>query len=415
MKKIARKIIDKTYEILKSEYFCDTFKLTAKCFTRNRCMGFKGIIGMCLNFIKKSLQIEIDNYMELTDPSIEKPITKQAFSKARQNISPDAFKYLFQMTAETALEEDAIKQFKGHRIFGIDGTEEQLPKSKETTKRFPQKRGCSFPRARTSILCNVLSDYIIHANIEAITVDERTLAMEHLEYFKQYKRKNDIVLFDRGYPSKDLIKYLSTDNKMLFLMRVQKGFNKEIDEIDKQDFFVNINSCKVRIIKLVLDTGETEVLMTNLSRTAFHHSEFKELYGLRWGVETKYNTLKNKLDIETFSGKTVISILQDFYATLYLSNVVSAIKAESDEIIAENNKDKNLKYEYRTNENVLIGTLKNKLILILLNDDSEQRNSLLGKLIDKISTYRVSVVPGRHFDRPACSHKKVTEKPKKAL
>lgn len=110
MKRISEKVINKTYKIMNSEYFCDTFKLTVECFTRARNMGFKGIIGMCLNFIKKSLQLEIDNYMELTDPKIEKPITKQAFSKARQNISPDAFKYLFQMTVETVFEEDEIKR-----------------------------------------------------------------------------------------------------------------------------------------------------------------------------------------------------------------------------------------------------------------------------------------------------------------
>jgi len=377
-------------------------------------MGFKEIVGMCLNFVKKSLQLEIDNYMELTDPLIEKPITKQAFSKARQNISPDAFKYLFQMTGETVLEDDGIKRFKGYRVFAVDGTELQIPKTEETVKRFTQDRGSSSPRARASILCDVLSGYIIHANIEATTIDERTLAMEHLKYFKLYHQKKDIVIFDRGYPSKAFIKHLN-DNKISFLIRMQKSFNKEIDNTHKQDFFVSIGLCKTRVIKVVLDSGETEVLITNLSKTAFHHSEFKELYRLRWGIETKYNTLKNKLDTETFSGKTVVSILQDFYATLYLSNVVSAIKSETDELIADETKIKNLKYEYRTNENILIGKLKNKLILIILNDDPEQRKILLDKLIEQISTYKVPVVPGRHFDRPLSSHKKVTAKPKKAL
>jgi len=45
-------------------------------------MGFVDVVMICINFLKKSLQIEIDNYMELTDPTIEKPITKQAFLKS---------------------------------------------------------------------------------------------------------------------------------------------------------------------------------------------------------------------------------------------------------------------------------------------------------------------------------------------
>jgi len=414
MKRIAEKLIKDTNETLKSASFCETFKEKASCFTRRRKMGFPQIIGTCLNFTSKSLQLEIDNYIELTDPSIEKPITKQAFSKARQNISPDAFEHLFLMTSKTVLKSGGIKRFKGHRFFANDGLELQIPKTEETTRVFTQDRGSTSPRARASTLCDVISGYIIHANIDATTVDERTLAMEHLEYFKEFRQPKDILLFDRGYPSKDLIKYL-TENKMHFIMRVQKGFNKSIDETDKPDFYVCIAGCKVRTIKLVLDNGEIEVLATDLSKNAFKHSEFKELYHLRWGIETRYNTLKNKMELETFSGKTVVSILQDFYATMYLLNLVSAIKAETDEIISADIKDKNLKYEYKTNENLLIGKLRNKLILIILNDNSKEREILLDKLVLQISSYKVPVVPGRSFKRPAASHKKITQKPKKAL
>jgi len=377
-------------------------------------MGFTGIVSTCLNFTKKSMQLEIDNFMELTDPTTHKTITKQAFSKARQNISPDAFKYLFQMTSETAMESNEIKRFKGYRIFAIDGTELQIPKTKETTKYFTQDRGSTSPRARASTLCDVLGGYIIHANIEDTTVDERTLAIEHLEYFKAFRKAKDIVIFDRGYPSKALIRYLN-ENNIRFVIRMQKSFNKDIDNTDKSDFYALIAGQKVRVIKFVLDSGETEVLITNLSKKTFKHTDFKELYRLRWGIETKYNTLKNKLEIETFSGKTVVSILQDFWATLYLSNLVSAIKAETDEIISDDLKDKNLKYEYKTNENILIGKLRNKLILIILNDNSKEREILLDKLVEQISSYKVPVVPGRYFERPLCSHKKVTQKPKKAL
>jgi len=377
-------------------------------------MGFTGIISTCLNFTKKSLQLEIDNFMELTDPSIEKPITKQAFSKARQNISPDAFKYLFLMTSETAMESSEIKRFKGYRIFAIDGTELQIPKTEETVKYFTQDRGSTSPRARASTLCDVLGGYIIHANIEDTTVDERTLAMEHLDYFKTFCKTKDIIIFDRGYPSRDLIRYLN-ENNMRYVIRMQKSFNKDIDNTDKPDFHVLIADQKVRVIKFALDNGETEVLITNLSKKSFAHPEFKELYFLRWGIETKYNTLKNKLELETFSGKTVISILQDFYATMYLSNLVSAIKSESDEIIEEKIKNKNLKYEYKTNENILIGKLRNKLILIVLNDNPAKRKLLLDKLVEQIASYKIPIMPGRHFARPLASHKKITQKQKKAL
>jgi len=377
-------------------------------------MSFVGIITFCLNFIRKSLQIEIDRYMELTDPVIEKPMTKQAFSKARQKISPDAFKELFEMTAQTIVKEDAFGKYKGYRIFAIDGTEFQLPKSNDISIYYSQIRGSSSPRARGSILTDVITGFTVHACIETPKISERDLAMEHLRYFEQYKQTKDLIIFDRGYPSKTLLKYLD-DNDYKYLMRLQKSFNEQIDNSKKNDFYITIGNCRIRVINIILETGEIETLITNLGRKAFGRLDFQKLYHMRWGVETKYNTLKNKLDIESFSGKTVISILQDFYATMYLSNIVASIKSETDEKIYDDNADKNLKYEYITNENVLIGKLKNRLIMIILNDNAEQRGILLDRLIMQISRHRTPIIPNRRFERPSVSHKRVCCRTKKAL
>ena len=122
MKSILKEMVKKTREHLKSEEFCKKHKDKPKSFTRLRCMGFVGIITLCLNFLRKSLQIEIDKYMELTDPELEKPMTKQAFSKARHKISPEAFKELFEMTGMTVAENNGFGKYGGYRIFAIDGS-----------------------------------------------------------------------------------------------------------------------------------------------------------------------------------------------------------------------------------------------------------------------------------------------------
>ena len=352
--------------------------------------------------------------MELTDPEIEKPMSKQAFSKARHKISPEAFKELFEMTGQTIIESDAFGRYKGYRIFAVDGTELQLPKEDEILQAFPQRKGCFTSHGRVSTLCDVITGFVVHANLGTIKNGERDLATEHLEYFKKYKQAKDIIIFDRGYPSGAMIKYLDT-NGFKYLIRMQKSFNIEIDSTDKNDFYITIQGRKVRVVKLVLKTGEIETLITNLGRKAFKTSEFKALYHLRWGIETKYNSIKNKLDIENFSGKTIVTVLQDFYATLFLSNISASIKAEADEEIKEATAGKELKHEYMANENILIGKLKDKLIMIMLNDNAEHRSLLLDKLISQVSRYRTAIVPDRHFERPASSHKRSCCKVKKAL
>jgi hypothetical protein len=51
----------------------------------------------------------------------------------------------------------------------------------------------------------------------------------------------------------------------------------------------------VRFIRVVLDTGEIEILATSLSEDLFCAVEFKELYFMRWGTETFFLKVKERL------------------------------------------------------------------------------------------------------------------------
>ena len=41
----------------------------------------------------------------------------------------------------------------------------------------------------------------------------------------------------------------------------------------------------------------------------------------RWGIETFFGVLKGRLNLENFSGKTAESVKQDFYSTIFISNL----------------------------------------------------------------------------------------------
>ncbi|MBU3177670.1 hypothetical protein KPL47_15165 [Clostridium estertheticum] len=90
----------------------------------------------------------------------------------------------------------------------------------------------------------------------------------------------------------------------------------------------------MRVLKFQLDSEITEILITKFDET-FSVADFKVLYFKRWGIEVKYNELKNRLQVENFSGETPIAIEQDFYATMYLSNMVSLAKMDANAIITE--------------------------------------------------------------------------------
>ncbi len=58
---------------------------------------------------------------------------------------------------------------------------------------------------------------------------------------------------------------------------------------------------RIRVIKAALPSGEIEALLTNLTEEQLPAAEAGELYFKRWGIETAYDTLKSKLQLENFS------------------------------------------------------------------------------------------------------------------
>ena len=86
-----------------------------------------------------------------------------------------------------------------------------------------------------------------------------------------------------------------------------------------------LGEISLRMVKILLENGSLEVLATNLPQTEFHTEEIKELYHMRWGIETAYETLKSRLQLGNFTGTKPILLLQDIYSTIYLSNLAEDI------------------------------------------------------------------------------------------
>jgi Transposase DDE domain len=167
----------------------------------------------------------------------------------------------------------------------------------------------------------------------------------------------DLILFDRGYPSADLMLYLQKKD-IRYMMRCSSSFYKEIYKTISPDEIVTIKIdsnraselkkqgtplpkgtlLRFRVIKVELDNGETEILLTNTTPEEITYEESKNLYFKRWGIEVKYDELKNKWEIENFSGEKPLLIEQDFHATMLVSNLASLFEQETEDKLR--NKDK---------------------------------------------------------------------------
>lgn len=144
-----------------------------------------------------------------------------------------------------------------------------------------------------------------------------------------------------------------------------------------------------------LDSGETEVLITSLTDTQqFPNQIFKDLYFLRWGVETYYDRLKNQLQIEVFTGQKPEAIKQEFYAMIFVTNLQALLITDCASELLEANKSR--KYQHQINYNVTLGLMKNQLVALFVE---QEPTAIYQQLKNKFLKHTEAIRPNRSYER----------------
>ena len=156
---------------------------------------------------------------------------------------------------------------------------------------------------------------------------------------------------------------------------------------------------RLRVVRFTLDNGDEEIIVTNLFDSALSVQDFKELYHRRWAIETSYNSLKKKLEIEDFSGRSVLAVEQDYYATVTVANLVSILMFDNRDQIEAYNTSSERKYAYKQNVNTTVGLLKDELLNLLIDDSPRRRKRRMLRLMDRALRFLVPVRLDRSFPR----------------
>lgn len=388
-------------------------------FTRQRKIGFAGILLSVLLNRKRTLAVEVDDFIKKLNANPDMDYTKQAYSKARQKLKPSAFTALNDVILEETYE-DNYKTFKNYRLIAVDGSTGELPNTEELRRVYGvySEEKSNYPVARVCLLYDVLNEVILNGKLFTYSESEQAAAYELVQNVYDAGSK-DLFLLDRGFPSVRLITLLNGLGKK-FVMRVSKSFLKEVNDFTASsdyDKTILINITKQRIatngikdihepvsftlrcVRIKLET-EDEILITNLTPEEMSIEELKWLYGKRWGIETNYNLVKNPLEFENFTGDTDRALQQDFYATIYISNLASIMIADAQEEYDITHAQKELKHEYKINKRIAISYLKNDLLHALLQDNPTKATKLYEKFVKKLSKHVVPIRDGRRFERP---------------
>ena len=412
---------------------------------------FPVMVGFLLNMLTKSLQLEIEQFLNVLKGGARPvSVTAQAVGKARKKFSEHAFIRLDERLVEEFYTDNTYTTWHGYRVIGIDGSTVQLPMSEEIVKEFggvSNQYGLVMAMARISVAFDVENELSVHAIIDEYTSEERALALRHLEAIRAFDARtdghrghqNDLLLFDMGYPALYFMAVLILWGKEFvirtsdaFLQEVQDAIQAEGDDVEIQ---ISVHTSarplpkklttwmpdvepemvlSLRVVKLTLEDGTRETLLTTLRNpTEAPLREFPGLYAKRWGSEGHYDVVKNILELENFTGKSALSVRQDFYATVLTNNIRALIHWELQEEVDEENQRGSRRYQYQLNRNLSIGRLKDQIVTLVLTQ--RDLTAFYADLKEQMKRNMLPIRPGRHFPRTRKNHQKYTMTKKRAL
>jgi Transposase DDE domain len=367
---------------LSSQQFLVAHRRDSQAFSRRRKLSFEWVILLILQKSLKSMQLVLNEFFQkLSVPFVSAGAS--ALTKARQKLSYTAFIALNREAVVDVYYSDGnYRTWQGHRVLGIDGSRIFLPDTPAIRQEFgsiayanqlPETSG-SLPQALASVCYDVLNGIALDSILAPAKSYEVDLALQHLEW----TRPEDLMIFDRGYPSYAFLAKLLAQGRH-FLARCSQGSFKEVQKLFQNPLpsqVVTLHApahqrasmkalglplqIQVRLITVWLKTGEVEVLVTSLRDEArYPASAFGQLYSLRWGIETFYGTLKGRLNLENFTGKSVQAVKQDFYSTIFISGVESILTQEAQEHLEQKTAHR---HPQRVNQAVSFNTIKNRVL-----------------------------------------------------
>lgn len=429
---LCAKVIEKIWESIHSQRFISKHKTSPTAFIRNRKLPFHNLVLFLLGNLKSSYNKELDRFFhQINGGAIScADITKPAVSIARKHLEPDVFLELNNQTLRIFEKEASLDTWHGFRLLAIDGTTLRLPNVQEIRQHFGERsggNGSPCPIGRMSELYDPLNKLTISGILTPINIDER----DHAYQLMLHLMPNDLVVLDRGYPAFSLFKAIIAMNgnlcaRMTSHWKVVKSFlesglKEQIVDLKPTakaaseciDMGLDSDPIAIRLLRIELSSGETEVLITSLTdSTRYHFDLFAELYHQRWFVEEDYKTFKLPLELENFTGKTVHSIYQDCYAQLLSKNITSFLSFEARRKI----KRSGIKGKYVHQINFTYALSKTKEVMARLFHSTMADLEELLKTLDALY-YKITepIRPGRSYPRNHRIYKRVYHSNRKCI
>ena len=327
-------------------------------FTRNRKINFKKFIGITMNSGGGTMSKELLDYFDfdVNTPSVS------AYTQQRSKVLPEAFEFLFNSFTQENM--SSTNNYNGYRLIACDGSNLTIatnPNDAQTAYKSNQ-----FGTITNHLHLNAFYDVLNRIYLDAVL----QTASEYQEYracinmMERSSLNKAILIADRGYENYNVMAH-AINKGWKFVIRIKdknsngiaSGLNlpkTDIFDIDVSMTFTrqqtkmtkiagykfmptnqtfdylplkskDTYTMRFRITRFSIADDSYEMLVTNLDRSKFSTNDLKEIYHLRWGIETSFRELKYSIGLTSFHARKAEYIKQEVFARLLLYNYCELI------------------------------------------------------------------------------------------
>ena len=430
MERFDRALRDSLYRIIDdTALHADNYSLNpGHDFTRNRKLPLPSLIKALIAMEGNSISKELYDIFNCNADD-KQFISKSAFVQQRSKLKHEALHdILIDFNRRTGIND--TNRYTGCKLYAIDGSDVNIAYNEDSDTYFPEKANSVTGRGFNQFHVNALFD-ITNSTFHDAVIQPSPKENE-VEAARQLVRNLDdnaprIFIMDRAYCALDLIATIQENPQSDYIIRARSNFIKEVRELADAEYDFDASfiittrqtnedkeairkglvkwlpgkspkgkdnkvvtwhhddgyRMNLRIVKFQLDTGEWETLVTSLDRKNFPVEKLKELYHLRWGIETSFRELKYAIGLTNFHARKEESVKQEIYARLIAYNFCSRI---TNSIEIESKEDG--KWEYQINFTMAVHIC---VCFLKSNVDTDIR--------EQIRRYVEPIRPGRSDER----------------
>ncbi len=274
--------------------------------------------------------------------------TRSSLSVARRKVSVESFRQVLHQLVDhvSGLLPGALKHFSGDRRFiAVDATSLVCPNTPSLVKNLDRPHWspwllAHYPRA----MVVVAFDVVRRLPLEWVLLEKGTGERAAIEPLLKRFRRGDVVIMDRGYPSRAVLASLVRSGVDV-VMRMTAGKAGAWPEVKK---FLD-SGAKTAVIDYTWAKGKTVairlirrnpppgrplkhqkretmiVLTTLLPKHGFEAKDILDLYGKRWDIESLFREIKEAFGIERFHARTLDGIQQEIATVLMWIALIAVI------------------------------------------------------------------------------------------